>query len=145
MLEAYLAERDVPCPSCAYNLRGVRTGKCPECGRTLSLLEHRTIDSTPHLFGLVVLYGLMGSLIWEIASAIHYATFRRSPYFVDDWYQMVLISRGSALWVAIMLVVAWSVLRKPFLRQPLLVQWLLAAASLGVYAIVFLITHRFAG
>jgi hypothetical protein len=31
-LKGYLARRDVPCPSCGYNLRGLRTGACPECG-----------------------------------------------------------------------------------------------------------------
>jgi hypothetical protein len=31
-LEGYLARRDVPCPSCGYNLRGLSEGTCPECG-----------------------------------------------------------------------------------------------------------------
>ncbi len=30
-----LADKDVPCPSCEYNLRGVQGGCCPECGRDL--------------------------------------------------------------------------------------------------------------
>lgn len=31
-LAAYLADRDVPCESCGYNLRGVTDAFCPECG-----------------------------------------------------------------------------------------------------------------
>lgn len=35
-LAAYLAERDVLCPKCGYNLRGVQQGVCPECGSRLN-------------------------------------------------------------------------------------------------------------
>src|SRR3954471_8593244 len=33
----FLAERDVPCPLCQYNLRGLLSPRCPECGRELQL------------------------------------------------------------------------------------------------------------
>lgn len=36
-LAAYLAGRDVPCPTCGYNLRDLRGPRCPECGKSLSL------------------------------------------------------------------------------------------------------------
>jgi hypothetical protein len=32
---ALLAERDVACPGCRYNLRGITARACPECGREL--------------------------------------------------------------------------------------------------------------
>ena len=37
LLPAFLASRDVPCPSCSYNLRGVQEPVCPECGHSLEL------------------------------------------------------------------------------------------------------------
>ena len=37
LLEAFLLERDVACPLCRYNLRGLQTSRCPECGRELRL------------------------------------------------------------------------------------------------------------
>ncbi|MEM8758677.1 MAG: hypothetical protein AAGF47_12970 [Planctomycetota bacterium] len=43
-LRAYLAERDVPCPGCGYNLRGVRETVCPECGDLISLDNFRAQD-----------------------------------------------------------------------------------------------------
>jgi hypothetical protein len=36
-LVAFLRERDVACPLCRYNLRGLASARCPECGRELRL------------------------------------------------------------------------------------------------------------
>ena len=33
----FLGQRDVPCPLCGYNLRQLRSARCPECGRELEL------------------------------------------------------------------------------------------------------------
>lgn len=37
VLHAFLADRDVPCPNCGYNLRGLATNVCPECRQELVL------------------------------------------------------------------------------------------------------------
>ena len=37
VLVGYLAGRDAPCPRCGYNLRGVESSRCPECGGALEL------------------------------------------------------------------------------------------------------------
>jgi hypothetical protein len=39
LVRSYVAERDVPCYGCGYNLRGLAGPTCPECGRTLLLQE----------------------------------------------------------------------------------------------------------
>lgn len=36
-LRAFLSERDVACPSCGYNLRGLQSPVCPECNQALKL------------------------------------------------------------------------------------------------------------
>jgi hypothetical protein len=36
-LRGFVAERDVPCPACGYNLRGITGRCCPECGLELRL------------------------------------------------------------------------------------------------------------
>ncbi len=37
LLRAFLADRDVPCPGCGYNLRGLPSDRCPECNQPLVL------------------------------------------------------------------------------------------------------------
>jgi hypothetical protein len=37
VLFIFLAGRDVACPLCRYNLRGLASPRCPECGRELCL------------------------------------------------------------------------------------------------------------
>jgi len=44
-LTEWLADRDVSCPNCKYNLRGLRELSCPECGYGLDpevLIPHQT-------------------------------------------------------------------------------------------------------
>ncbi|HLO42059.1 MAG TPA: hypothetical protein VK176_13620 [Phycisphaerales bacterium] len=36
-LATFLADRDVLCPSCKYNLRGLKESRCPECNQELVL------------------------------------------------------------------------------------------------------------
>ncbi|MCA9282444.1 MAG: hypothetical protein H6812_00560 [Phycisphaeraceae bacterium] len=36
-LTDYLAQRDEPCPSCRYSLKGLQGNVCPECGQALML------------------------------------------------------------------------------------------------------------
>jgi hypothetical protein len=38
-IRRYMAERDLPCPGCKYNLRGIAADACPECGRQLRYAE----------------------------------------------------------------------------------------------------------
>jgi hypothetical protein len=37
LLVAFLSDRDVVCPLCSYNLRGLTHPRCPECGQELRL------------------------------------------------------------------------------------------------------------
>lgn len=42
-LQVYLAEHDVPCPKCGYNLRGLEGHTCPECGCGFDVQSLRVI------------------------------------------------------------------------------------------------------
>ena len=46
LLKALLAERDLPCPVCGYNLRAIASTNCPECGAKLDLASAQPISSS---------------------------------------------------------------------------------------------------
>lgn len=49
-LAQFLAARDVPCPGCGYNLRGLTAARCPECAQELAL---RVNLQEPRLAGFI--------------------------------------------------------------------------------------------
>lgn len=66
-LKTFLADRDVPCPMCAYNLRALQTAKCPECGSevevTVGLTEPRMAAFIAGVVGLAIGLGFHGLLM----------------------------------------------------------------------------------
>jgi DNA-directed RNA polymerase subunit RPC12/RpoP len=75
-LTEFLADRDVPCPTCGINLRAHDQLECPACGRELSLwilrprgLEGAGRGGTPlhiRLFMAFVCTVAAGGLLWII-------------------------------------------------------------------------------
>ena len=51
LLQEYLSGRDVPCPTCRYNLRDLMACACPECGDALRL----QVGTTSLRVGLLLL------------------------------------------------------------------------------------------
>lgn len=61
MLRTYLAERDVACPLCGYNLRALEGSACPECGHELVLkLDLADPVRGAYLAGLLGLAAALG-------------------------------------------------------------------------------------
>src|SRR6185369_5341829 len=65
-----LAGRDVACPKCGYNLRGLKQGQCPECGREIEWSDipgnERPMRWLIHAFDLVglgITIALNGTLV----------------------------------------------------------------------------------
>lgn len=54
----YLADRDISCPGCGYNLRGLNGSACPECAADLSL---RVGLTEPRLATLIAVLVLLSS------------------------------------------------------------------------------------
>lgn len=58
LLQQFVADHDVPCPACNYNLRGLNSSSCPECAQPLvlrvALAEPRWGRFLAALIGLAV-------------------------------------------------------------------------------------------
>lgn len=67
LLRTFLAERDAPCPSCGYNLRGLTAARCPECNQVLvlkvGLAEPRLGAWIAGIVGLAAGAGFSGLLL----------------------------------------------------------------------------------
>jgi hypothetical protein len=74
LLEQFLSERDVVCPGCSYNLRDLKSDRCPECGDeltlTLRLVEPRQASLITGLVGLSAGCGFGGLLLLYAAISV---------------------------------------------------------------------------
>lgn len=73
-----MAEQDVPCPGCGYNLRGCQGAACPECGTPLELQVGST-QATQHLRPLRYLF--LGLIIWNGAGTLPVAMVEMVRYW----------------------------------------------------------------
>ena len=60
LVEGFLARRDVGCPGCGYNLRGLRGASCPECGEVVELAVVRSGT------GKMARAAMMCALAWPV-------------------------------------------------------------------------------
>lgn len=106
----YLAERDVPCPSCSYNLRGVNAAFCPKCKTPIVL---RVAADDQH--GWVFLVGLvgwsMGAGFSLIALLLGFARAVLDPYHTGGLGTAVWLFR-SIFWGALIQVTVILMLLK---------------------------------
>ena len=81
ILRAWLNGRDTPCPCCKYNLRGLTSGRCPECG---SPLEISITAQTPLCF-TVAIVAVGAALGLEAIHAFNYFTLFRAQLAPCSW------------------------------------------------------------
>ncbi|MHC5113086.1 MAG: hypothetical protein ACYTGP_01500 [Planctomycetota bacterium] len=54
LLRSFLGDRDIKCPGCGYNLRGLEATTCPECGDSIALtVTGRRARVPGHVEGLI--------------------------------------------------------------------------------------------
>jgi hypothetical protein len=66
--ELYGCGIDVPCPTCRYNLRGLASRRCPECGRPVGDLL-RLADTNPDRLRAMI-RAQRRLALWRAAKAI---------------------------------------------------------------------------
>ena len=73
-----MAEQDVPCPGCGYNLRGCQGTACPECGMRLRLA---VVPDGVHGQNRVLRVLFLGLIVWNGAGRLPVAVVE----MLRDW------------------------------------------------------------
>ena len=124
LLLQFLRARDVPCPSCAYNLRDLTGDRCPECGQEitlrLQLAEPKLAAMLTGLIGLSTGAGFNGLLLIYSAIIRFYV-----PIVTDDSFVWVIVVGFVLHAVAL---AAWLRYWKPIRRARPAVRSAMAAA-----------------
>ena len=128
----YLRDRDATCPLCQYNLRGLTSNRCPECGQalqlTIGLVEPRVgawVTAVVSMAGAASL-----GVLALVALVRHGITGDGMAFLVAFFYFIAAI---PALLVLV-------VLRRRYRRMPQSRQWAIGvvAASLTILALAAL-------
>ncbi len=132
LLAACLADRDVPCPICTYNLRGLDGMTCPECGFALGIRIGSDLRLGPWLFGVL---GLCVPLGFIVAAGI----FAGGKVYANsgsakDWAIAVYLW-GSTLAVGIA-IFAMIRFRRWVWRRSARGQWLVAACCTAMTVLI---------
>ena len=130
LLQDFLSQRDIPCPGCRYNLRGLTTAQCPECGENLRLtvgLEYpKQAALITGLVGLAASAGfnamLLVYLILEVVAGRGMNAYMY-PFLFINLIGMV-ISGG--------LIAAWLLLWRRLHRQDSAVRWMASLVCLAL-------------
>lgn len=81
LLTAHLADRDVPCPNCAYNLRGLTSDRCPECDQQIEVGVNLTEPAVGALIALMAPLWTLGGggVVFTIVVLLVSAAYRDLP------------------------------------------------------------------
>jgi hypothetical protein len=143
LLASFLADRDVPCPGCGYNLRGLLGSRCPECGEAIELDVRR--ESAATVWRRWAVPGLAWPLVFALNQGAHLLAFTlgpRAPSFpgllqavVSIWAWWVWIAGlvAFAAMIGVLAAARWRHRRAQ--RTWLLVLW----GLVGSYASVSLL------
>lgn len=105
LLREFLRERDVACPNCSYNLRGLELDRCPECAQDIrlqvGLVEPRLVSYLTGLVGLAFGAGFYAIvLVW---AGVYLLLYANHGYPSSDEFTMIAV--GSL--VSIGCLLAW--------------------------------------
>jgi hypothetical protein len=113
-LRVFLAERDVSCPHCGYNLRGLQSTVCPECRHALQLQLDGDFAARRYLWlvqALLLLLSVLGiagfaTSVWQIVTS--YPLYAQGKLHMLPW----IISLTSNVLAVVAYVYAWVRVRR---------------------------------
>ncbi len=154
-LQALLKDRDCACPHCGYNLRGLTSDNCPECGKTINPSAVLSRRDRLNLSWLLMVMSFTAALPWSVFYTWQRLIIRGKLHYKDDWnstikdYGKGLLDRSwgeaigmilsSAWWLSVpFIVIGLIVLRRRISRWPRTVRWTLAS----VCVVLVLLAYR---
>jgi hypothetical protein len=138
LLAAYLTDRDARCPICLYNLRGLTSPRCPECGHALRLTVG-AVDPTSLAWITIV------AVLWAaggIGGVLIYFSIREGIpiHMFWAWWQFACF---YAIMACAPLALLALFLRRPFQKLPKKTQWRIAGFVIIPVALFFIIPVLF--
>lgn len=104
LLARAVADRDMPCPKCSYNVRGIESDKCPECGARLALRLAVGDTYLPYKGPwFVAILGIAVPLVDIALRAMHvtsHSSRRHFPGAVELWIVTACLSMALVLVIA---------------------------------------------
>ena len=137
-LRAFLADRDISCPICRYNLRGLASTNCPECGAQLDL-RVGSIDLKLGPWLLCVFATALPTGFNSILATIGVIAAIGSAFWQPrDWIQLAAFLGSTLAFGSAVAIVVRR--RSHFLRKTTAAQWrwawLLVAVMASVQALI---------
>ena len=134
MLSRYLADRDVACPRCDYNLRDLTGDRCPECGDHLVIrintVEPRLGALIAGLVGLSAGVGLNGLLLIYAAFRVYGGD---TTFLTCNFVGLTIEGAALIIWLR-----TWKTVRRMSAAAQLkwaVGCWLLTAANLTYFIV----------
>lgn len=134
LLIQYLSSTDVQCPRCQYNLRGIDSPRCPECGLKLGLLVSPERPSTTCWVFALVAAGIAAAHGLDALVAIYAMRNTTYGFAWGHWYSIVVVYPTL---FAIPCFVGLICFRKYFWNWNRLLQWSIASFLI----LIALVTH----
>lgn len=137
LLKQLLALREYPCPVCGYNLKGIESDKCPECGANLDInIISADLKLGPWLaallgFGLPLGFASITVALFCVF-AIGSNFFNSSDWLIAGLLALLALIEGLALRVLVRY-------RRRFWRMPIKSQRQTAFACIGISIILMII------
>lgn len=141
VIKAFLADRDVACPGCGYNLQGCAAEVCPECGAGIEIvLRGDTTSPAAWIAGTVAISSALGLAVPAAFNSTAASLFAPDYFNWDGPVLRVPMAVGVSIllwawitrrvwllraakgrawkWAIVLGTIAWSMALTPFFMLP---------------------------